>query len=47
VIDDAVKILRLQGIDLDLDNVPLYDPEVFKLFCDGRTSGIFQFESRA
>jgi len=46
VIDDAVKILRLQGIDLDLDNVPLDDPEVFKLFCDGRTSGIFQFESR-
>ena len=46
VIDDAVKILRHQGIDLDLDNVPLDDAEVFKLFCDGRTSGIFQFESR-
>ncbi|HEY0783550.1 MAG TPA: DNA polymerase III subunit alpha, partial [Thermoanaerobaculia bacterium] len=46
VIDDAVKILRLQGIELDLDNVPLDDPDVFKLFCDGRTSGIFQFESR-
>ncbi len=46
VIDDAVKILRQQGIDLDLDNVPLDDPETFKLFCDGRTSGIFQFESR-
>ncbi|HEV7515867.1 MAG TPA: DNA polymerase III subunit alpha, partial [Thermoanaerobaculia bacterium] len=46
VIDDAVKILRHQGIDFDLDNVPLDDAEVFKLFCDGRTSGIFQFESR-
>jgi DNA polymerase-3 subunit alpha len=46
VIDDAVKILRHQGIDLDLDNVPLDDSEVFRLFCDGRTSGIFQFESR-
>jgi DNA polymerase-3 subunit alpha len=46
VLDDAVKILRHQGIDLDLDDVPLDDPEVYRLFCDGRTSGIFQFESR-
>ncbi|HYN22658.1 MAG TPA: DNA polymerase III subunit alpha, partial [Thermoanaerobaculia bacterium] len=46
VLDDAVKILKQQGTDLDLDNVSLEDPEVFRLFCDGRTSGIFQFESR-
>ena len=46
VLDDAVKILRQQGIELDLDEMPLDDPEVFRLFCDGRTSGIFQFESR-
>ena len=46
VIDDAVKILRHQSVDLDLDEVPLDDPEVYRLFCEGRTSGIFQFESR-
>jgi DNA polymerase III subunit alpha len=46
VLDDAVKILRHQGIELDLDEVPLDDPEVYRLFCEGRTSGIFQFESR-
>jgi DNA polymerase-3 subunit alpha len=46
VLDDAVKILRQQGIELDLDEIPLDDPEVFRLFCEGRTSGIFQFESR-
>jgi DNA polymerase-3 subunit alpha len=46
VIDDTVKILRHQGTDLDLDDVPLDDPETFRLFCEGRTSGIFQFESR-
>ncbi len=46
VLDDAVKIVRQQGIDLDLDDVPLDDPETFKVFCEGRTSGIFQFESR-
>jgi DNA polymerase-3 subunit alpha len=46
VIDDAVKILRHQGVAIDLDEVPLDDPEVYRLFCEGRTSGIFQFESR-
>jgi DNA polymerase-3 subunit alpha len=46
VIDDAVKIVRQQGIPLDLDEVPLDDPETFRVFCEGRTSGIFQFESR-
>jgi DNA polymerase-3 subunit alpha len=46
VIDDAFKILRQQGVEIDLDNLPLDDPETFRLFCEGRTSGIFQFESR-
>ncbi|MDQ1346778.1 MAG: polymerase subunit alpha, partial [Acidobacteriota bacterium] len=45
VVDDTLRTLKVQGIDLDLDAVPLDDPEVFKLFCDGRTNGIFQFES--
>ena len=45
VIDDTLTSLRRQGIELDLDDVPLDDPEVFTLFCEGRTSGIFQFES--
>jgi DNA polymerase-3 subunit alpha len=46
VIDDAVKIIRQQGTGLDLDEVPLDDPETFRIFSEGRTSGIFQFESR-
>ncbi|HEX2165346.1 MAG TPA: DNA polymerase III subunit alpha [Thermoanaerobaculia bacterium] len=46
VLDDAVEMVRRQGIDLDLDAVPLDDAEVFRLFCEGRTNGIFQFESR-
>ncbi|HQN39191.1 MAG TPA: DNA polymerase III subunit alpha [Thermoanaerobaculia bacterium] len=45
VIDDTLTSLRRQGIELDLDIVPLDDPEVYRLFCEGRTSGIFQFES--
>ena len=46
VIDDALKILKQQGVEIDIDNLPLDDPDVFRLFCEGRTSGIFQFESR-
>ncbi len=45
VVDDTLRTLKVQGIDLDLDAVPLDDREVFRLFCDGRTNGIFQFES--
>ncbi len=46
LIQDAVDRLAAQrGIALDLDVVPLDDPETFKLFCEARTSGIFQFES--
>jgi len=46
VLDDAVKIVRQQGTPLDLDEVPLDDPETFRIFSEGQTSGIFQFESR-
>jgi DNA polymerase-3 subunit alpha len=45
VVDDTLRNLRDQGIELDLDAVPLDDPETFSLFAEGRTSGIFQFES--
>jgi DNA polymerase III subunit alpha len=46
VIDDAVKIIKHLGVDLDLEEIPLDDPETFRIFSEGRTSGIFQFESR-
>jgi len=45
VVDDTLRTLKMQGIDLDLDAVPLDDAAVFRLFCEGRTNGIFQFES--
>jgi DNA polymerase-3 subunit alpha len=45
VVDDTLKSLRLRGVELDLDGVPLDDAETFRLFCEGRTSGVFQFES--
>jgi DNA polymerase-3 subunit alpha len=45
VIDDTLRLLRHQGVELDLDRIPLDDEESFRLFSDGRTNGIFQFES--
>jgi DNA polymerase-3 subunit alpha len=46
VIDDTLKNLAHQGIELDLDAVELDDDATYLLFCEGRTNGIFQFESR-
>ncbi len=46
VIDQTLKQIREQdALDLDLAHVGLDDPETLNLFCEGRTSGIFQFES--
>ncbi len=33
------------GQDIDPETLPLDDPDVFALFCQGRTDGVFQFES--
>src|SRR5687767_1242016 len=46
LIRDAVtEIKRTEGTDLDIDNVPLTDAKTYKIFADGQTYGIFQFES--
>src|SRR5687768_2483050 len=46
VIDDAIKSAKaVEGVDIDMDGIPLDDPEVFRLFQEGRTKGVFQFES--
>jgi len=39
------EIKRTEGIALDIDNIPLDDPKTYKLFGEGATYGIFQFES--
>ena len=46
VIGNAVKnIERSKGIKLDMSNIPLDDPEVYKLLSKGETVGVFQLES--
>ena len=45
VIDQTLKMLKKRGIEIDIDNIPLDDPEVYKLFSEGRSQAVFQFES--
>jgi len=47
VIDDTIRMAQENnpGLEIDIDNIPLDDPEVYKLFARGDTIGIFQFES--
>ena len=46
LIRDALdEIRRTEGIELDIDAIPLSDQKTFQLFCDGQTYGVFQFES--
>src|SRR5262245_10271625 len=39
------EIRRTQGLDLDIDAIPLDDEKTYRLFSDGQTYGVFQFES--
>ena len=46
LISDALgEIKRTTGVDLDIDAIPLDDEKTYKLFGDGQTYGVFQFES--
>ncbi|MBV9494329.1 MAG: DNA polymerase III subunit alpha, partial [Acidobacteria bacterium] len=46
VIDEALKSLAAEtGEHVDIDKLDLDDPLVYQLFQEGRTKGVFQFES--
>jgi DNA polymerase-3 subunit alpha len=46
VLDNTVKRIRKEkGLELDLAALPLDDLQVYSLFSEARTNGIFQFES--
>nr|MDE6342393.1 DNA polymerase III subunit alpha [Muribaculaceae bacterium] len=43
--ETLANIKASKGIDIDIENIPLDDPATFKLYCEGRTTSTFQFES--
>ena len=46
IIKEALKNIKLsRGIDVDIDHIPIDDPDTYKLFCEGNTVAVFQFES--
>jgi len=46
ILKEAVENVRLStGKTIDLDTIPIDDPLTYKLYCEGRTVGTFQFES--
>ena len=45
VIDNTVKMLKEKGISVDIDKIPEEDELTLSLFGEGKTIGIFQFES--
>ena len=46
IIESAIKIIKnTRGIIIDIDKIPLDDASAYKLFQDGETTGVFQFES--
>lgn len=46
IIKEAINNIRLtNGIEVDIDSIPIDDPKTYQLYCEGRTTGTFQFES--
>ena len=43
--DALLEIKRTENIDLNIESIPIDDPKTYRLFCDGQTYGVFQFES--
>ena len=46
IIANVLELIKTNtGKELDLNKINLNDPEIFKLFCNADTEGIFQYES--
>ena len=45
VINKALNLIELKGEQVEIDKVSMEEPEVYKLFANGLTIGVFQFES--
>lgn len=46
IMKEAVENIKESlGIDVDVNTLDINDPETYKLYCEGKTIGTFQFES--
>jgi DNA polymerase III subunit alpha len=46
IIESTLRIIKkTRGIDIEIEKIPLDDKDTYKLFQEGETTGVFQFES--
>ncbi|MBR1934674.1 MAG: DNA polymerase III subunit alpha [Muribaculaceae bacterium] len=46
IIKEALENIKAtRGIEFDIEKIPIDDPATYQLYCEGRTTGTFQFES--
>ena len=45
IIEDCLQMLKSEGIELDINRIPLDDKKTAKLLCKAETNGVFQVES--
>ena len=46
IIKDTIRNIKIsKGVEVDIETIPFEDPLTYQLFSQGRTTGIFQFES--
>ena len=45
VIEETLRHLHMRGVELDIDHVPLDDPDTYAMLRRGDTTGVFQMES--
>lgn len=45
LISNTCKLLKQNGVIVDISNISLKDKKTFKLLASGKTNGVFQFES--
>ncbi len=47
IIEDTVNLIKKNhGMEINIDAIPLDNKEAFKIFREGKTNGVFQFESQ-
>lgn len=45
IMEALTNIKETRNIDINIDTIPIDDPKTYQLYCEGRTTGTFQFES--
>ncbi len=46
ILADSIKLVeKIEGVKIDIENIPIDDPKTFKMLAEGKTMGVFQLSS--